>query len=793
MFKISSVDPDSLWETERIMKEVYDEHPEHWPNGLSRKHFDGGLWLVREKQSNVPAAFVGWQERYEPDNQYPFFKKIGYYSVGTRKKYRRNGFAREAVSKIIQMKSAGVDKVRALIMSTNTPSQELAKDLGVDMEIKQANALRKIWSGLTRNFVSPVRGGILGKEIRDIARKGVTLHSDTGNYAEYLMDNPGRMPGFLNKLFPDTGRQGADWEHRIYSRINRAPGMYLTNESPASQIRRAKGLLFSPTSTLDPKELARIQSVKSMPYWQPAPTPFGEDKWLEAQALREFMPKTELLSNLVSGPVSTAGDYRNLLNQFRQLMGSNWIVKPRFGLASDPGDLITESNLAGLRKVLSGRKGLQDYIIQERRPLKAIPWWQQRIDKLLGEGSNFNRDTREVRVHLLNGRVVPYASTERGSNFGASQSLLSPWRNRYVRHAEELAEQMGSQLPEGLRKNTLYGLDVGFDRSGRPFLIESNPSSPGGYASGILDMPEGIDAVTAAIQGRLPAHVKLRNTLYGTGALGAGGMAYGLGRKKEASSREQSPYIGAAQLAGAGLAADTARSSVKALNLANRLEDFHHGLLDNPREFKDPLASIRALDQYSQLAGEASRLRLLGIPSGHWMSMFPPSKFYDDSDFAGNAWRHATGGSMSSRSQRSWDLAKRHYKGFTTDPSKTLAQEILEYPGAAKAYGSDVGSIMGGASGRSLLDRFSNVLDRYYAAPGAIRNRLGEPINRMARELFLNSQRPGSSAFNRATALGFGPNIYSNLVIRPLAKAILPVSGLLGAYLGYKGLHNLTQ
>jgi RimJ/RimL family protein N-acetyltransferase len=142
MFKIASANsPESRQAAETIMARVYDENPAYWPHGLSAAHFDGGLYLIREKQSNVPVGFCGWQERVErhPDKRASKdWLKVGYYSIGIEARHRQNGYAKEAVSKLIAMKSASVDVVRALIREGNTPSITLADRLGVEISIKQA-------------------------------------------------------------------------------------------------------------------------------------------------------------------------------------------------------------------------------------------------------------------------------------------------------------------------------------------------------------------------------------------------------------------------------------------------------------------------------------------------------------------------------------------------------------------------------------------------------------------------------------------------------------------------------
>jgi RimJ/RimL family protein N-acetyltransferase len=136
MFKIASVtDTPSLKEARAIIDRVYRENPSYWPHGINVENFDGGLYLIREKRANTPVGFAGWQERYELDGSVPV--KVGYYSIGVLPEYRRNGFAKEAIAKLIHLKSAGVDRVRAYIMEHNKASQSLAADLGVEQLIKK--------------------------------------------------------------------------------------------------------------------------------------------------------------------------------------------------------------------------------------------------------------------------------------------------------------------------------------------------------------------------------------------------------------------------------------------------------------------------------------------------------------------------------------------------------------------------------------------------------------------------------------------------------------------------------
>lgn len=121
------------------MDRIYQENPSFWPHGLTAEHFDGGLYLIREKQANTPVGFCGFQRRFEFENHRSFV--TGYYSIGVLPEYRNNGFAKEAVSKLLSMKSATVDRMKAMIVSSNQPSLRLADALGVEKVVKQASKL----------------------------------------------------------------------------------------------------------------------------------------------------------------------------------------------------------------------------------------------------------------------------------------------------------------------------------------------------------------------------------------------------------------------------------------------------------------------------------------------------------------------------------------------------------------------------------------------------------------------------------------------------------------------------
>lgn len=122
----SAIDMSAREEARGIMKKIYDEDPSYWPYGLDIPGHES-LYLIRDNMTKAAAGFVGWQEEVENG------KRIGSYSIGILPEYRHKGFAKEAVSKILRIKSAAVDEVRAYVMKHNAPSQALAGSLGVNV------------------------------------------------------------------------------------------------------------------------------------------------------------------------------------------------------------------------------------------------------------------------------------------------------------------------------------------------------------------------------------------------------------------------------------------------------------------------------------------------------------------------------------------------------------------------------------------------------------------------------------------------------------------------------------
>lgn len=114
----------ALQECEDIMSRIYGENPRYWPYGLDTKGHDE-LYMIREASTKKAVGFTGWQEFREGRD------RVGFYSIGVLPEYRGNGFAKAAVSQLLERKAAGVDRVQAFIVPGNTKSIRLAAVLGI--------------------------------------------------------------------------------------------------------------------------------------------------------------------------------------------------------------------------------------------------------------------------------------------------------------------------------------------------------------------------------------------------------------------------------------------------------------------------------------------------------------------------------------------------------------------------------------------------------------------------------------------------------------------------------------
>lgn len=177
----------------QLMETIRSEHPEHWPYGLSQDMFEpGDLYLIAKSASEDPVGFVGWQER-ELGGQ-----RVGLYSIGVLPQHRHQGIAKEAVHQLLKQKAAHVDRVAAMVVAGNTPSEKLAESLGVPLLRKSAG---------------------LGDIVKFLGSKKFLVPAGAlGNATTFDYMAPGRREGVL----PFTGEWGS--KRVINTLLNAAVG-----------------------------------------------------------------------------------------------------------------------------------------------------------------------------------------------------------------------------------------------------------------------------------------------------------------------------------------------------------------------------------------------------------------------------------------------------------------------------------------------------------------------------------------------------------------------------------------
>ena len=189
MYKEASATFEDQRSADKILKRIYDENPSYWPHGLTRDHFDSGLYLVKQSNTQDPVGFVGWQRRREKG------QNVGYYAIGILPEYRRQGFAKKAVAEIMRKKAATCDKVRAMIVETNQPSIALAESLGVDKKLEKAAAAKSIGSIL----------GALGTAVFADQAVDPDGRSMESSFKPWEWDKNRKLMGLLNAALGATG------------------------------------------------------------------------------------------------------------------------------------------------------------------------------------------------------------------------------------------------------------------------------------------------------------------------------------------------------------------------------------------------------------------------------------------------------------------------------------------------------------------------------------------------------------------------------------------------------------
>jgi GNAT superfamily N-acetyltransferase len=196
----TNINSEAIKQASGILQRILDEEPAFWPYGLSIDQFDGGLYLLSKQANSADyIGFVGWQEREEEG------KRIGYYAIGVLPEHRRQGMAKAAVQKLLMQKAAGVDEVRALVMTSNTPSQQLARTIpGVNLTlVEKLASFHK--SAASRQALSALAGALGSAAFYDQTANPDRTIGDTAQFWKW--DKQRALQGAVNAALGALGGQ----------------------------------------------------------------------------------------------------------------------------------------------------------------------------------------------------------------------------------------------------------------------------------------------------------------------------------------------------------------------------------------------------------------------------------------------------------------------------------------------------------------------------------------------------------------------------------------------------------
>ena len=420
------------------------------------------------------------------------------------------------------------------LVSQVAQQEKQAAPAGLPIGVRAMNKIKGLLPGIFAE-AKPVFGQGVADEA---AEHGLHLLGDIDNVAATALNRANRQAG--KKVY-----YGGQTTRNSY----RLPGELTRKSVPKGKGARGVAVNFSSMSSPTAAKV-RKATKKNVGLPTKATSNF-EDKYYEAQQLKDVMAPTVRVGDLMKryGIKSTQRDAGAKLQEaIRKELGDKFIVKPTRGYATAGSSLPTEKmDPVDFMNTLRGREGLgvgnyqetftgpANFIAQKRYELQKNNRVLTAIDNLISkltkrEWSTGGGGVKEWRVHTSGGKVIPYATTGRGSML--SQGI--PYYSPNARKAEAAAQKILDKMPDKF-KNSSFGFDVAKTKDGKFVLIESNPSSFGG-SSGYMQpgapsmfsaAPYRQDALEAAVMGRLPAYIKAQRALEAAGLIGGAGTAGG--------------------------------------------------------------------------------------------------------------------------------------------------------------------------------------------------------------------------------------------------------------------------
>ena len=412
-----------------------------------------------------------------------------------------------------------------------TQPKSMQKTAGFENYLRGA----KRWLGLTNELDKP----LFGERIARLARRQGTGTTSWGtldtysNKAEGVAAEMARLkeegiPGYNTFSSKDGdhavhnlknfGGVLADYQNALPGRIRRGierrGGEVLTGSLNSADALRLSDKRF------EADMLSRIGGVST----------YDTRKAMQAAGIS---PKARSVSK------SQAATYLEHLKQ--QAGGRGFVVKPEVSNASVASTLITQdSDPAYVAKVLSkgirnlfgdsiGHEGPARWMAQERVNIRKMPWLDRvtdnlyqghgLLDSLSGKALGAHSLDQQVRTHVMNGKVIPFATQWRGSD---NAPVADFFMKSKLRQAERETQKFIDRLPAQYRKGS-FGFDMA--RSDRGWVpLEMNVAHGGDGSSGLMQYNSTNDeALRAAMEGVLP-DTEVRRRLLRSKVLGGAGV-----------------------------------------------------------------------------------------------------------------------------------------------------------------------------------------------------------------------------------------------------------------------------
>jgi hypothetical protein len=388
---------------------------------------------------------------------------------------------------------------------------------------------------------------LFGEEVAQAARKGVSIHRAGNDPIKGAAQGPlQKLVGLLESKTVQDLPTGMKW--------NQAENTGGTVVDFVGRIGGNRGRHLASRQHVG-KSVAPARSAR-----------IADSKIYESRQFPELIGRTEKLEDIAKKHGLRSSDHEGLFAALGREFDGRFIVKPDGGFGTAASSLVHDKKSPAalkslLEEGLANNQGhtFTNMVAQRRLDLQPINRFERAVNNIgeiglqgrfgdlkglvsrdpearkrgLGilnavaggqlpmkaKGSATGGVNKEFRVHVVDGKVVPYATVGRGSVLGTL-----PIRTPNAKRAEQALQEKLKSIDPGRLQGT-WAFDVAKGRNADKgfHVIETNPSV---YASGsgYMSLPHVRDAVAGALQGRVPRYILAQKGVL-AGAAGAGAAA----------------------------------------------------------------------------------------------------------------------------------------------------------------------------------------------------------------------------------------------------------------------------